>query len=99
MQSKRLIAIILCVAFFVAGCAGPSKLGRALDQNYNQIYVDSPIVAELLLPLILLGSGGALIVDLFFVNPVYWWKDALDGQGTPYYYRPPIVEPLDELPE
>lgn len=90
------LACALCSTLFASGCAGPSKLGRALDQSYNQLYVDSPWVAEGMLPLITVGGVLAWVGDIFFVNPVYFWKDALEGQGTPYYYRPPVVKPMEE---
>lgn len=91
MSSRGLVACLLVLAFTISGCAGPHKLGRGLDQSYNQMYVNSPLISELCLPFILIGGAGALVGDLIFVNPVYWWKDAIEGVGTPYYYRPPVV--------
>ena len=73
------------------GCAGPSKLTRQLDQSYNQTYVDNPLLTEAMLPLFAVGFVGAWILDHALVNPVYWWEDAIAGQGTPFYYRNPTV--------
>ncbi|MGE3166124.1 MAG: hypothetical protein AB7O52_14550 [Planctomycetota bacterium] len=91
MSSRWKLAGLIGLALTASACAGPSKLSRGLDQGYNQLYVNSPLVSELCLPFILVGGAGALVGDLLFVNPVYWWKDAIEGVGTPYYYRPPVV--------
>ncbi|MEM7164946.1 MAG: hypothetical protein AAF581_05740 [Planctomycetota bacterium] len=88
---KRLCTI-LCVFAVVTtagGCVGPSKLRRGLDEHCNQLYVDNPLLAQCLSPLMLVGEGAAATADALFVNPVFWWKDALEGEGTPYYYRNP----------
>lgn len=96
---RRTWAVAVLIAFSVgaSGCVGPSKLRRGLDEYCNQMYVDNPLLAQCVSPLVVVGEAVASVADATFVNPVYWWKDAMEGEGTPYYYRnPTIPAPSDE---
>ena len=74
-----------------SACVGPSHVSRYVDERYNQFYVDSPVITQAASPLIMTASVVTNTVDLVIVNPFFWWKDALDGRGTPYYYQNPTV--------
>jgi len=65
------------------------RLSRGLDQKYNELYVESPVLTEGLSPLILAGDVIATTADYLLVNPLVWWKDAIRGRGSAYYYRNP----------
>ncbi len=94
MRRIGLLAALFLTAT-LTGCVGPMKLSRSVDEHYNQFYVDSPVITELASPLFITGSIVASTVDYALVNPVFWWKDALRGRGTPYYYKNPEV-PAEE---
>ncbi|MCA8962138.1 MAG: hypothetical protein KDC38_16545 [Planctomycetes bacterium] len=79
------------VALSLVGCVGPMKLTRRLDEKTNQLYVDAPVITQVSSPLILAGGVVAVTVDVLLVNPVFWWKDALRGHGTAYFYKNPEV--------
>ena len=81
--------ILLCGALLCAGCAGPNKITRGVDERMNQLYVDSPLMMQAALPLHLAGTNLAMAVDWCFVNPWYFWHDAPAGRGSAYYYRDP----------
>lgn len=88
---------IVAVCLVVAGCAGPNKLTRGLDERLNQLYVDSPLLGEAVLPVGYAGSVLAQVADWCFVNPWYFWNDVRVGRGTVYYYNDPVA-PENPLP-
>jgi hypothetical protein len=94
MKAQRLC---LAGAVLAAGCAGPNRLSRGLDLRVNQLYVDSPTLAEVLLPVTFVGTNVALAADMCFVNPWYFWNDVRVGRGTAYFYRDPTT-PDNEAP-
>jgi hypothetical protein len=94
---RNVLLLVVCLALFV-GCAGPNKLSRGLDERVNQLYVDNPILAEVLLPFTYVGVPLVLLVDVCFVNPWWFWSDVRVGRGSPYYYQDPIT-PDNPLPE
>ncbi len=93
----RIPAVILLVAmlWLVSGCVGPMNLTRRLDEQVNQLYVDSPLFTQALSPILLGGYFCSVAADMSLFNPVIWWRDAIKGQGTPYYYKSPKV-PVEE---
>jgi LysM repeat protein len=62
-----------------------------LDLRLNQLYVDSPTLAEVLLPVTLAGQVLAVTSDACFVNPWYFWSDVRVGRGTAYFYSDPVT--------
>ncbi|MBN1420019.1 MAG: LysM peptidoglycan-binding domain-containing protein [Planctomycetes bacterium] len=96
MMKKSLPAALIAVALG-AGCVGPSRLSRGLDEKVNQMYVDNPGLTGLLSPFILIGVGGCWLIDYGLLNPFSFWGDVGNKQGTPYYYENPQVSPTDEL--
>ena len=91
MMRRALSPILLATVLTLSACVGPGTLRRSLDQTYNQLYVDSPGWCQVSMPLFEVGLVGAGIVDAVIVNPVYFLKDALRGEGTPHYYRNPTI--------
>ena len=89
------IGLVSVLSIALSGCAGPMKLSRKLDEHYNQFYVDSPFVTQLTTPIVVTGGVVASTLDYGLVNPVFWWKDAVRGRGTPFYYKNPEV-PAEE---
>ncbi len=89
LKTRHLIPLLLMLILPSLGCVGPSILSRYVDEQYNQAYVNSPIVTEIAAPVILAASLVSNTMDVTLVNPFYWWKDALDGTGKPYYYQNP----------
>ncbi len=78
------------------GCVGPNHLKRTLDAHLNESYVRNPLLSELLLPVNLVANHIAALTDLLVVNPTYWWRDALRGEGTPHIYRQPSAVDSEE---
>ncbi len=97
MLRKAGLCLLGCC--LVAGCAGPNRVSRGLDLRLNQLYVDSPTLAEVLLPVTVVGQSLAYSADLCFVNPWYFWSDVRVGRGTAYFYEDPVtpenVDPND----
>ena len=91
MMRRAFTLIPLATVLGLSACVGPGTLRRSLDQTYNQVYVDSPFLCQVSMPLFEVGLVGAAIIDGVIVNPVYFWKDALRGEGTPHYYRNPTI--------
>lgn len=92
---KRLALASLAVLILVApmaGCHGPQKLSRGLDEWANNGYIESPWVYGNTLAHLLLAVGTALTwtVDSF-INVYYFWiEDAKpfgDGKGTAYPFK------------
>ena len=94
---KRLApaALAFLVLLSAAGCWGPQKLTRHMDDWTNQSYVDNPwllgnVVAYGMLRLVFFITG---TLDLF-INAYYFWAlDAWplgehDGTGTKFEHRP-----------
>ena len=89
MKSRVRPAIVLTILLvaLTTGCVGPNKLKRGLDQAANRRYHESPLLAQLLFPFSLLMNHIAITGDLLIINPTYWWKDVLRGEGTIYTYE------------
>lgn len=96
---RRMTLLVMLTLFVLAstlGCVGPNKLKRRLDHHLNQSYVNSPVLAQLLFPLNLAGNHIAILGDLLFLNPKYFWTDVFRGQGTPYMYEQVEVPTADD---
>ena len=91
----RMVFLVLAV-MTLSACVGPSKMRRGLDEHQNQLYIENPLLAQALIPITAVGMLVATGADLVLVNPVFFWKDVLKGQGTPYYFRNPTV-PVEEI--
>ena len=89
MKRKVLLSLI-CLALAL-GCAGPNKLSRGLDERVNQLYVDNPLLAEVLLPFTFIGIPLTMVVDICFLNPWWFWSDVRVGRGSPYFYNDPLT--------
>jgi hypothetical protein len=76
----------------LAGCHGPQKLTRSLDEWTNNGYIESPWVYGNVLSHALLSVATVLTwtVDSF-VNVYYFWVDDAkpfgSGQGTAYPFK------------
>lgn len=95
---KRSLPAAIVVVALGAGCVGPSRLSRGLDEKVNQMYVDNPGLTGLLSPFILIGVGGCWLIDYCILNPFSFWGDVGRKQGTPYYYTNPRVREGVESP-
>ncbi len=91
------IRSIFLLLFVAAGCAGQNRLSRGLDLKLNQLYVDNPALAEVVLPFGFVGMNLAMVADACFLNPWRFWHDAPAGSGSAYYYKDPIT-PANQLP-
>ncbi|HZE99494.1 MAG TPA: hypothetical protein VE981_20990 [Planctomycetota bacterium] len=92
---KRLAAAVLVAAVLsttLAGCHGPQRMSRSLDEWTNRQYVESPwLTGNLLAHLLLAGATAVTWTVDSFVNVYYFWVDDAepfgDGKGTPYPFR------------
>ncbi len=87
MKMLRTLAVLMLLSALSVGCVGPNKLKRGLDQAANRRYHESPLLSQALFPVSLLMNHIAVLGDLLIINPTYWWKDVLRGEGTIYTYE------------
>ena len=95
MKRFATASLAVLVAASSAGCWGPQKLTRHMDDWTNQTYVDNPWLAGNVLSYGILRGIFAVtgIVDAF-INAYYFWaKDAEPlgehaGAGTTFVHRP-----------
>jgi hypothetical protein len=74
-------------------CYGPNHLSRGLDEWGNQLYVDSPWLAQLshFLGLFTVGHWVATAIDYVFLNPFDFWGPSVPRhRGTPHLYKQPL---------
>ena len=92
---KRLAVVSLAFLILtapLAGCHGPQKLSRSLDEWVNERYIDSPWFVGNTLAHVLIAVATALTwtVDSF-INVYYFWVDDAqpfgNGKGTAYPFR------------
>jgi hypothetical protein len=93
MKKLALISLALLVLLApIAGCHGPQKLTRGLDEWVNNGYMESPWMYGNVISHVLLGFANIVtwVVDSF-INPYYFWfSDAWpagDGKGTAYPFK------------
>ena len=93
MSKLALVSLALLVLLApAAGCHGPQKLTRSLDEWNNNGYIESPWVYGNSLAHLLLTVANALTwtVDSF-INIYYFWVDDAKpfgtGRGTAYPFR------------
>jgi len=90
--------LALCAALAVllvvqgAGCHGPQRLSRGLDEWANTGYVESPwIYGNFVAHVLLAGASVVTWTVDSFINIYYFWVDDAepfgDGKGTPYPFR------------
>jgi hypothetical protein len=94
MKKVFVVAMALLLVVSVSGCWGPMKLTRQLDDWANQMYVDSPWLAQVLLYVGVFGIGFWItsIIDELILNPIdFWGESAFRGWGTPFNHTPPTV--------
>lgn len=101
MAFVRCMSLVITVALVIGliGCAGPNHLTRGFDLKVNQLYIDSPTIAEVCLPLTLVGTNLSMVADACFINPWYFWHDAPAGHGQPYYYEDPVTPDNEDFPK
>ena len=87
--------LLLGVICTSSACVGPMNLTRRLDEYVNQLYVDNPLFTQALSPLLVGGYFSCVAADMALFNPFIWWRDVVDGRGTPYYYSSPEL-PVEE---
>lgn len=85
------LALLLLVAP-IAGCHGPQKLTRSLDEWANNGYVESPWIYGNFISHLLLSVATALTWTVDgFINVYYFWVDDAKpfgtGSGTAYPFR------------
>jgi hypothetical protein len=85
-----LLAVLLALP--LAGCHGPQRLTRGLDEWTNTGYADAPwIYGNLLAHLLLTGADVVTWTLDSFINVYYFWVDDAapfgDGKGSPYPFR------------
>ena len=93
-MKKTLIGLLASAALLapVAGCHGPQKLSRSLDEWTNNGYIESPWVYGNFLSHVLLAGATMLTwtVDSF-INIYYFWVDDAKpfgtGRGTAYPFK------------
>ena len=92
---KKLARVSLALLILVvpmAGCHGPQKLTRGLDEWTNNGYIESPWVYGNVISHLLLSVATTLTwtVDSF-INIYYFWVDDAKpfgtGQGTAYPFK------------
>lgn len=92
--------LLLLAAFLLAGsagCFGPQKLTRQLDDFLNQQYVERPwLVGNVLSSTVIyLVLALTALVDGFLVNPIDFWTVSAQpfgkGVGTPFFHTPPTL--------
>jgi hypothetical protein len=76
----------------LAGCHGPQKMTRSLDEWTNNGYIESPWVYGNVLSHLLLSGATALTWTIdSFINVYYFWIDDAKpfgtGQGTAYPFK------------
>lgn len=95
------MAALLVLAAGLGGCYGPNHLTRGLDEWGNQVYVDTPWLAQLATytGVLSLGYVVAGFIDYVFVNPFdFWGISAARGTGTPHIYKQPLEQPRSPEP-
>ena len=91
-MKKLAVALALSLLLVAAGCHGPQKMTRSLDEWVNTGYIESPWVYGNLISHLLLAGASALTWSVdSFVNIYYFWVDDAKpfgtGQGTAYPFR------------
>jgi hypothetical protein len=92
-----LAAAALAVSAAAAGCFGPQRMSRRMDDWSNQAYVDNPWLMGNSVSYTLLATvfAGTRFID-GVVNFFYFWlRDAWplgSGSGTPFEHTP-VVPP------
>jgi hypothetical protein len=93
MKKLALVSLALLVLLVpMAGCHGPQKLTRSLDEFTNDRYVESPWVFGNTVAHLLLAVANSLTwtVDSF-INIYYFWADDAQpfgtGRGTAYPFK------------
>lgn len=92
---KKLAAASLAILILtapLAGCHGPQKLSRGLDEWANNGYIDSPWMFGNMLSHVLLIAGGVLTWSFdSVINTYYFWIDDAvplgTGKGTAYPFK------------
>ena len=83
---------LLILTLPLAGCHGPQKLSRSLDEWSNDRYVDSPwLVGNMLTHLVLTAATAVTWTADSFINIYYFWVDDAKpfgtGKGTAYPFK------------
>ncbi len=92
---KKLVLAVLLVVFAVsaAGCFGPQKLTRSLDDWTNQMYVESPWLAGNVISYYLIGLATNItwFVDGLIFNTIDFWGTSAQpfgsGTGTAFVHK------------
>ena len=94
MKKAALVALaLLLIVVPIAGCHGPQRMSRGLDEWANNGYIENPWIYGNVVSHLLLGFATVVswVVDSF-INPYYFWTSdawpAGDGRGTAYPFKP-----------
>lgn len=94
MRKKLILLLGIALLVSAVGCYGPMSLTRTYDDWTNQIYVDSPWLAEILLYTGIIPAIQIItfVIDTGIGNPVdFWTESAFRGHGTPFQHRNPSM--------
>ena len=94
MKKVFTLGLALLVVLAITGCYGPNKISRMFDDWGNQMYVDSPWLAQLLLYVGVFGIGMWVcqFIDMIVLNVIdFWGESAFRGYGTPFNHQAPTV--------
>ena len=88
MKKLGLALAVAAMATIGAGCYGTKSLTRSVDDWGNQMYKDSPWLAQpvgwIAVPVAMFVTG---IIDGVVDTYYFWSADAWDGEGTPYMHK------------
>lgn len=94
MKKLFVMSMALLLVVSATGCWGPQKITRQLDDWANQMYVDSPWLAQLLtyVGVFSIGFWVTSLVDWLVLNPIdFWGTSAFRGSGTPFNHKAPTT--------
>jgi hypothetical protein len=92
---KRTVLALFAAVILVAplaGCHGPQKITRSLDEWANESYIESPwLVGNMLTHLVLSAATAVTWTVDSFINIYYFWVDDAkpfgNGKGTAYPFK------------
>lgn len=90
MRKGLLVVVALCLVTATTACWGPNQVSRWVDDWTNQVYVDSPWLAQLLyyIPVFGIATVVAGVADIVVTNPIdFWGKSAFRGKGTGFEHK------------
>jgi len=93
MRRLAVVTLAVLVALVpLAGCHGPQKITRSLDEWSNDSYIEAPwLVGNTLSHLVLTAATAVTWTVDSFINIYYFWVDDAkpfgNGKGTAYPFK------------